>query len=46
MHDDVIADLGFGHIVEADAFDDTAEVNPAHAEPVLFGNAYNFSWDS
>jgi hypothetical protein len=42
----IVADFKLRHIVEADAFDDTAEVNPAHAEPVLFGNAYNFSWDS
>ena len=46
MDDDVIADLGLGHVGEAGLFDDAAEIDLAHArQRIVAGDAFNFSWD-
>ena len=47
VDDDVIADLGFGHVSEADFFKDAAEVNFAGAHQWVFAaDAGDFTWNS
>jgi hypothetical protein len=45
VHDDVLADLNFGHVLQTDVFENTAEINLAHEHIVLLVGARHFAGD-
>jgi hypothetical protein len=43
VDDGVVADLDLGHVVEADVFDDAAEIDAAHTNRAVGGDLFDFS---